>query len=749
MLRYFSVCGLVFVLLLATVSAAEIVPGEIMVKFKPGVMEMPKGMRVAGAKAAAVKAASVQALNAKHGVFRIRQLYRDALANRPDWTQLENHYVLYFSPAQDVQQVVEDYRKDLNVVSAVPCTVLRAFDTIPNDTQFGNQYGLTNIQAPQAWDRTTGSSSVVIAVLDTGIDSDHEDLVGRIDPRGKDYVNGDDNPEDDNGHGTSVSGVIGAVTNNAKGVAGVDWQAKILPIKVLNSGGSGTIADILDGIAYASSLSVEAINMSFGQYNDSANKYVEENPGEWPPGAGNGLKDFCQLAYDNNVALAAAAGNGDVDWNTYPAYYPTVMAVAAVDQNDIRSVWSGIDPETFRQQKSNYASWVHVSAPGTNIWTTERGGWYDWQNNGTSLACPFVAGLVGLIKAANPSLTNQQVMDKIKDTADNIDALNDPQYWGKLGSGRINAFVALSGALANISSPESGTYLKGTVNIYGAASGWDFSSYVLEALQGGALITTIESSSVSVESGGLLGTWDTSGYNGEHTIRLRVFLTGGSTQEAQISVSLDNTAPQANISSPLDGETVEGLVQITGTAKDQYLDHYLLEYGAGGSPLSYESLKLSYVSVDAAVLGSWETAGLEGTYTLRLAVQDKVGTVTTRTITLNIRSTTTTKEAYPQPGLPLTYALPNPFDRSLVSEVTFNYSLESNFDTRIYLFDLSGNLIWQRSYTTGSNGGKAGENSVAWDGRDLFGQNVANGVYIYQVVADHKVIAKGKIVVLN
>jgi thermitase len=733
---------------LCSLAHADYIPGEIMVKFRPGIMEIPKGMRVAGVKAAAVKAVSVQALNAKHGVFRIRQLYKDALENRPDWTQLQDQYVLYFPREKDVRNVAKEYRKDPNIVSATPSSVFRAFDTTPNDTYFGSQYGLTNIQAPQAWDRTTGSSSVVIAVLDTGIDSDHEDFAGRIDARGKDYVNGDDDPEDDYGHGTDVSGVIGAATNNGKGVAGVDWQAKILPVKVLNNVGSGSLSDILDGIAYANSLSVEVINMSFGQYNDGANKYVEENPGEWPPGAGNGLKDFCQQAYDNNVVLVAAAGNGDVDWNTYPAYYPTVMAIAAVDQNDLRSVWSGIDPETFRQQKSNYASWIHVSAPGTSIWSTERGGGYGGNNNGTSLASPFVAGLAGLIKAASPSLTNQQVMDKIADTADDIDSLN-PGYEGKLGSGRINAFLALAGALANISSPESGAYVKGSVDISGAASGWDFLSYVLEALKGGSLVTTIESSSTSVESFGLLGTWDTSGSDGLHTIRLRVFTTGANTQEAQVNVIVDNVTPEADITSPLDGQTVEGSIQILGTARDQYLDTYLLEYGAGGTPASYEMIRQSYVSVDGGVLGTWETSGLEGIYTVRLTVADNIGTTSTHSIQLNIRSTAPTKEASPQVGLPLTYALPNPFNRSDSSETTFNYSLLGNFDTRIYLFDLGGNLIWQRSYTAGANGGKSGENSVAWDGRDLFGQNVANGVYIYQVVADHKIIAKGKLVVLN
>jgi thermitase len=124
--------------------------------------------------------------------------------------------------------------------------------------------------------------------------------------------------------------VIGAVTNNAKGIAGMDWSAKILPIKVLDSNGQGDIASISQALAYLvakknAGLKVVAVNMSLGQYNTSANKYLEENPAS--------LKERCQEAYDAGIVLVAAAGNGNVDWNSYPAYYPTVMAVAAVDQS--------------------------------------------------------------------------------------------------------------------------------------------------------------------------------------------------------------------------------------------------------------------------------------------------------------------------------------------------------------------------------------------------------------------------------
>lgn len=748
-IRFFSIIALFSIIICSSAAFGDYAPGKIMIKFKPGVLETPRGMRIAAVKTAAVKAASVRALNAKHGVVRIKQLYKEALEARPKWTHLSDKFVLYVPEDKDILEVIKDYEKDPNVIAVSRVGRVRAFVTNPDDTHFvnNNQYGLINIKAPYAWDRTTGSGSVVIAVLDTGINYNHEDFVGRVDTANdKDFVNGDNNSMDDNGHGTAVSGVIGAATNNGKGVAGVDWQAQILPIKVLDSEGYGDMDDIVDGIVHAISNGADVINMSFGQYNRGNDKYVEEHTLDLVE-----LKDRCQDAYQAEIVLVVAAGNGNVDWITYPAYYPTVISVAAVGKNDVRSYWGGIDRDTGLPQASNYADWIDVSAPGTAIWSTRLNGGYDGLDplgNGTSLACPFVAGLAGLVKAANPSFNNQQIMDEIITSADNVDGLN-PGYVGKLGSGRINAFVAVAGIKAQISSPENNDYVNGRVNIYGTATGWDFSNYVLEALQGGSFVETIEASSISVESGGILGTWETASVNGEHTLRLRVISTSIITEEAQINIIVDNITPEANIAFPANGQTVEGQVSISGTAKDQYLDRYLLEYGEGDSPSSFERIKESYISVDGGVLGTWETAGLEGIHTLRLMVYDKVGHSAAQSIRLDIRSTPPTKEVVPQPGLPLTYALPNPFDRGVTTEVTLNYTLEGNFNTKIYLFDLSGNLIWQKSFLSGENGGKSEANNPAWDGRNLFGENVLNGVYVYQIVADQRVIARSKIIVLN
>ncbi|MFC1568113.1 S8 family serine peptidase [Candidatus Margulisiibacteriota bacterium] len=725
-------------------ACADYAPGQIAVKFKPGVISMPAGMRVAGVKAAAVKAASVSALNSKYGVFRLEKLYQKVLELRPDWTELDNQYVLVFPEDRNVQQVAAEYGQDANVAEASPISIVHAFDITPDDPRFGQQYGLTNMQAPQAWERTTGESSVLIAVLDTGVNYDHEDLAGRIDlADGYDFVNEDPDPWDDHtsAHGTTVTGVIGAATNNSIGVAGVDWSARILPVKVLNWQGDGLMTDIKEGIAWARAKGADVINMSFGQYNSGVNKYLEENPGD--------IKTSCQNAYDDGIVLVAAAGNGNVDWNTYPAYYSTVLAVAAVDADDKRAIWSNIDPATLKVQASNYGTWVDVAAPGDDIMTTQKNNDYVY-TNGTSMACPFVVGLAGLIKSVNPGATNQEIMDKITSEVDNIDGLN-PGYEGLLGSGRINAYLAVAGVVASITEPASNSYVKGVVPVHGSAAGWDFASYTLEAWQAGTRVATITAGSATPVEAALLGTWPTAGLDGEHTIKLTVYTNGSGTESAQVVVYVDNTTPEAAITSPTAGADISGDVTILGSAKDEYFERSVLEYGAGASPASFEVITENWVPVDAGSLGTWETAGLDGLYTIRLTAYDKVGSSATTSLAVNVLAgAPVTKEVNPQPPpLPVTYALPNPFDRTTLSEISFIYSLETNFEARIYLFDLSGKLVWQNSYAAGENGGKSGENSPSWDGKDQLGGNVPNGVYFYKIVADGRIIAQGKVVVLN
>ncbi|MFA5113211.1 MAG: S8 family serine peptidase [Candidatus Margulisiibacteriota bacterium] len=734
LLSTFIVCCLLFC------AAQAAGPNQLIVKFK----------------ARGVSASSVRALAAKYNAVEVKPLYAAALRIRPDWTYLADDYLVVLPKDKDASAAADEFRQDANVVTAAPDSRVRAFEVIPNDPYYPQQWGLPKIAAPQAWEKTSGTNEVLVAVLDTGINYNHEDFVGRVNlAYAKDFVNDDDDPLDDYGHGTAISGVIGAVSNNGKGIAGLDWNCKILPIKVLDSTGSGLVSTISQALAYLAALkstgvNVTVANLSLGQYNTGVDRYAEENPAN--------LRDRCQDAYDEGIILVAAAGNGSVDWNTYPAVYPTVIAVAATDTGDKRSVWTGIDSETGRTQASNYSRkdvvgyadslWVDVTAPGSAIYTTDKDGGYSSGWNGTSLASPYVAALAALVRGLSPGMTVDKVMSQISEAADDIDDLN-PLYKGKLGSGRINVYRALAGVISEIDAPPSGTYARGIVEVTGKAGGWNFRSFQLEALRGGSVEALITSSFVSVEAAGRLGLWDTAGLNGNYTVRLRVITADLASADASVAIIVDNTSPEAAITAPAAGAAVTGRLQIVGKATDDHLDNYRLEYGPGLNPTAFQAIGQYYNAVSGGALGTWETSGLAGVYTIRLTATDLAGNVGQDSVIVQVERQTPTKEVEPQPGVPLAYALPNPLNRSATAETAFVYSLAGNFDATIYLFDLNGNLIWRQNYLAGEDGGKAGHNGPAWNGRNQYGEPVENGVYFYQITADRKVIGRGKIIVLN
>ena len=140
---------------------------------------------------------------------------------------------------------------------------VQALDTFPNDPSFASQYALTAIHAPQGWDISTGSSSVTIAILDSGVDLNHLDLAGKI-LQGYDFVNNDNVPFDDYGHGTHVAGIAAALGNNGLGIAGVSWGARILPVKILDASGNGSYSNVATGIIWATDQGAQIINMSLG-----------------------------------------------------------------------------------------------------------------------------------------------------------------------------------------------------------------------------------------------------------------------------------------------------------------------------------------------------------------------------------------------------------------------------------------------------------------------------------------------------
>jgi len=385
-----------------------------------------------------------------------------------------------------VKDAIEQYMADPNVEYAEPNYIKKASQVIPNDYYYGQQWALENrglfngtpgadIMAPLAWTITLGMGNITVAVLDTGIDYDHVDLVGNIwtntgeicpnliddDLNGYvddcigwdfticeeyditvDYDNEvvdiacaiakteDNDPWDDHDHGTHVAGIIGAVGNNGRGIAGVIWNVKLMAVKFLNKQGLGTVDEEIDAIYYAVNNGANIINASYGSDDFSQAE-----------------SDAVSYANSNGVLFVAAAGNSgtnnDVD-PEYPASYPfhNVISVAATDQNDRRAPFSNWGKNS-----------VHVGAPGVYILSTVPGNQYVGTNQelfmGTSQAAPHVSGLAALLMTYYSHYTTYQIRGTVIRYSDPLPTLTDWIYGVEptFTAGRINAYRAVTSLL--------------------------------------------------------------------------------------------------------------------------------------------------------------------------------------------------------------------------------------------------------------------------------------------------------------
>jgi len=281
----------------------------------------------------------------------------------------------------------------------------------PNDPRYSGQWHLPSISAPQAWDVTTGSNQVTIAVIDTGVDYNHPDLAGKT-VDGYNWVDKSNDPMDDHGHGTHVAGIAAAVGNNGTGVAGVDWKARIMPLKVLDSQGFGYDSDVAAAIRYAADNGAEVINMSLGS-----------------PDYSYTLEEACNYAHNQGVTIVAASGNEGASVG-YPAACDHVIAVGALDSNDSLAYFSNRGPQ------------LDLTAPGVNILSTVRNGSYQ-KMSGTSMASPVVAGCASLVLASHPAYTPTQVEAVLENGASD---LGSPGFDNDFGNGKVNAYAAVTGA---------------------------------------------------------------------------------------------------------------------------------------------------------------------------------------------------------------------------------------------------------------------------------------------------------------
>jgi len=330
---------------------------------------------------------------------------------------------------------------DHTVLSTSPNFQIKLKNT-PNDPQYSSLYAMNKINAPAAWEITTGSSDVVVGVIDTGIDYTHPDLQENIwtnsgeiagnnidddnngyvdDVHGYDFHNNDGNPYDDNGHGTHVAGTIGGRGNNGVGVVGVNWNVKMMALKFLSASGSGYLSNAIRGIYYATQNGAVITNNSWGGGGFSQTMY-----------------DAIADAANNNVLFVAASGNSGVNADInpmYPAAYnvSNIVSVAATDHNNQLTYFS------------NYgATSVDLAAPGYQIISTYPGGGYA-ALSGTSMASPHVAGAAALVKAAHPEYTMTQLQDSLLGNIEPLASLNGYMTTG----GILNVYASvLNGAVA-------------------------------------------------------------------------------------------------------------------------------------------------------------------------------------------------------------------------------------------------------------------------------------------------------------
>jgi thermitase len=363
--------------------AAKAVPGELVVKFKD--------------------VSARQALMQKLGLKMVERVAGlDAMLVK----------------ATDPGAALKALQADSTVLYAEPNYRARKFDTravMPRlgfeagDELLSRLWGMKVIKAEQAWSVTKGNPKVMVAVVDTGVDYNHPDFGGRV-VKGRDFAYNDNDPMDDDSHGTHCAGSAAAGISNG-GVVGVAPEVGIFAVKVLDKDGGGTYVMVANGIVNAANSGAPVISMSLG---GSASSKV--------------LEDAVKYAQGKGALIVAAMGNDASEEPSYPAAIPGVMAVGATN---------------FRERQasfSNFGKHISVSAPGDDILSTTPGGKYE-SFSGTSMATPHVAGLAGLVKSRFPQLTADQLRARIESTSDD---LGNRGFDIRFGHGRINAFKAVN-----------------------------------------------------------------------------------------------------------------------------------------------------------------------------------------------------------------------------------------------------------------------------------------------------------------
>lgn len=427
---------------------AKTVPAEFLVKFTPGA-----GLKITGAEFQTNSTSFNKIFSGQ--IARMEKLYTTKTELRSSAWQTEvslsGVYKIILKNPRKSKEFLENCQH-LKEIEYIEPNYLGQADLVPDDPQYSTQWSLEKLEMPVVWKITQGSTQTVVAVIDTGVDYNHPDLAQNIwinhseipangldddqnglvdDYRGYDFSTlpqgkiADSDAMDDYGHGSHMAGIIGAIGNNHQGVAGLNWNVKIMALKALDSTGTGTIADASQAIYYAVNNNAQIINCSFGFLADSQT-----------------LKDAVSYAAQHNVLVVASAGNYNWDVKQYPAAYQEVVAVAALNKEDKKAAFS------------NFGSYVDLAAPGVEIFSTSLNGGYRYFS-GTSQACPMVTGAAALLKAYRASASSAELLEILKNSATDI---TDPKGEGAnltgwdeyTGWGRVNILNALKSLGANV-----------------------------------------------------------------------------------------------------------------------------------------------------------------------------------------------------------------------------------------------------------------------------------------------------------
>ena len=640
---------------------APSVPDEILLKFKPGVNQ-----------------------KAKDAVMK-----RYGITTKDTIPQID--VIVAKVPERAKGKVIQALSHNPFIEYAEPNRILEVQETIPNDPYYlTRQFGLPRIGMPIAWDITKGSSSIVVGVVDTGLFEGHEDLVGKSVP-GKSFVSYTESTDDDNAHGTRVSGVIAALTNNGTGVGSLGWNTSVMPLKACNNLGYCSQSDIAEAVVFAVDNGVKVANL------------IVSGCGELD----QGIQDAVNYAWSRGVVTACAAGNDGI----YVDYTHTenVIIVGATDGNDNKA------------DHSNFGPGLDVLAPGTGVMTTERNGSYTSQA-GTSSSAPHVSALAALIMSAKPSLTNQQVVDIITQTPQDM---IDPGWDQYSGWGRINAAAALEVATGTtiVDTTPPDVFLFQVVNgPDNTASGTVNVSYIAKSDNSGEVIYGEVYLDDNLISRDCLPPFSTSLdtttlTNSTHNISVKIydrannvgtasatFTANNTTSTASTTPTIvscpaptpyptpaaDTTNPTVSLTSPTSDTTVSGPIDITASATDD-----TTRDNEGVTKVEfYTDGTLFTTDYTPSYLTSWDTTVVSnGSHILSTKAYDAAGNVGTSSSV-----TVTVNNPVPDTTAPTT-SITSPTDGTTVSG-SFNVTGSSSDNVGVTSVTLKLDGVWCGESTT-------------------------------------------------